>query len=405
MGVFLDRAFDRLDLDGSARAMLRTPQREVRVELVIALDDGEPGHFAAYRVQHDDSRGPFKGGLRYHPSLDGDEIRALASIMTWKTAIARVPFGGAKGGIAVDPRKLSARESERLTRAFVQRLDGLIGPDIDILAPDMNTGPREMAWIFDEFSRRRGFAPGVATGKPLPLHGAPGRDTATGLGVAIATEELLRCYDRSLGGATVAIQGYGNVGRAAAHALADRGANVMAVTGASGGRYASKGVDLDKIDDAVGEGAKVIEASAGDRIDNDELLAIECDVLIPAAVGHVLHADNQADVRADFVVEAANVPCSVDADDALTDRGVVVLPDLVANAGGVVASYAEWCQNVQREEWGRKEVESKLRARLVDAIGRTIGRSREESLPLRTAAYVDATSTVWDAFRRRGSLG
>lgn len=405
VGVFLDRAFDRLDLGETARTMLRTPQREIRFELVITLDDGRPGHFVAYRVQHDDSRGPFKGGVRYHPALDGDEASALASIMTWKTAVARVPFGGAKGGIAVDPRRLSAPETERLTRAFVQRLDGLIGPNIDILAPDMNTGSREMAWIFDEFSRRGGFAPAVATGKPVELHGTAGRETATGLGVAIATAEILGRHDRGVDGATVALQGFGKVGAAAAHALRERGATIIAVTNASGGRHCAAGIDLEQLERTIRDGGNLVEAATGDRIDNDELLALDCDVLIPAAVGHVLHAKNHADVRADFVIEAANVPCSVDAADALTDRGVVVLPDLVANAGGVVASYAEWCQNVQRQEWDRDRLESVLHTRIVEAVDRVVGRAREESSSLRTAAYLDAAATVWKAFRCRGTAG
>lgn len=398
--TFLTRAFDQLDFGERERIALVTPRREIRVELIIQRDDRSMGHFLGVRVQHDDSRGPFKGGVRLHADVDVDEVRALASLMTWKTAAMRIPFGGAKGAIIVDPGSLSRAELERLVRAFVVQLDGFIGPNLDIPAPDLNSDADTMAWVFDQYSRRYGFSPGVVTGKPPDLHGLDGRDSATGLGVALAIRRLLELRNRGIEGMTIAIQGYGDVGRAAAAALCDRGARIVAVSDVSGGRFRDGGLDLTRLDRALADGAPLEEVDHGDPLTNDELLTIPCDILIPAAIGHVITRDNAPQVRAGLVAEAANAPCTVAACDVLDDAGVPVLPDIVANGGGVTASYHEWRQNVQRSRL--QSLPTLLETQIGAAVDRLDRIARDCAVTLRTAAYMDAVRLVERATRLRG---
>src|SRR5689334_17797547 len=305
---YLERAFDLLKLPERLRTALVTPSRELRVELVIELDDGSLGHYIGYRVQHDDSRGPFKGGLRYHPDVDLDEVRSLASLMTWKTAVVDVPFGGAKGGIQVDPKKLSRRELERLTRRFVEQIAPVIGPETDIPAPDMNTDARVMGWFFDEYSRREGFAPAVVTGKPLELHGSLGRDAATGRGCLFAIREVLASHGKKLEGTTFSIQGFGNVGSWLARLLYEQGARIVAVSDLKGGVFRGDGLDIPALYARARETGSVVDFPGSEAIGNEALLTLECDVLVPAALGHVLHEGNARDVRAKYVLEAANGP-------------------------------------------------------------------------------------------------
>ncbi|HEU4629915.1 MAG TPA: Glu/Leu/Phe/Val dehydrogenase dimerization domain-containing protein, partial [Gemmatimonadaceae bacterium] len=335
----LDRAARALRMPEYQQVALKTPFREVMVELPLHRDDGSVRTFHGYRIQHDNSRGPMKGGLRYHPRVRLDEVRALASLMTWKTAVVDIPFGGAKGGIDCDPAELTPKELEYLTRLFVGRIHMLIGENEDIPAPDVNTNPQVMAWIVDEYAKYRGFTPGVVTGKPIPLGGSAGRLSATGRGVAIVAEQAAADVGLALRGATVAIQGFGNVGSWAAHSLAALGARIIAVSDVHGGVFRGDGLDVDALMAEVQASGSVVGADGAEPITNDELLALEVDVLVPAALENAIRADNAGDVRARLVVEGANAPVTPSADAALEARGITVVPDILANAGGVTGSY------------------------------------------------------------------
>ena len=399
---YLERAFDLLALPERLRTALLTPSRELRVELIIELDDGQLGHYIGYRVQHDDSRGPFKGGLRYHPDVDLDEVRALASLMTWKTAVVDVPFGGAKGGIQVDPKQLSVRELERLTRRFVEQISPVIGPETDIPAPDMNTNAQVMGWFFDEFSRRRGFSPAVVTGKPLALHGSLGRDAATGRGCLFAIREVLAAAGKKLEGTSFAIQGFGNVGSWLARLLHERGARVVAVSDLKGGVFKGDGLDVPALFAHAKATGSVIEFPGVEAISNHDLLTVECDVLAPAALGHVLHEGNARDVRAKYVLEAANGPTTAEGDQIFSERGIVCIPDIWANAGGVTVSYFEWTQNTQKLKWSEEHVNAMLERHMVDAFRALATTMDELKCSMRTAAFALGVRRVKEATLLRG---
>jgi glutamate dehydrogenase (NAD(P)+) len=399
---YLDKAFALLEIPEQLRTVLVTPSRELRVELVIELDDGSVGHYIGYRVQHDDSRGPFKGGLRYHPDVDLDEVRSLASLMTWKTAVVDVPFGGAKGGIQVDPKKLSRRELERLTRRFVEQIAPVVGPETDIPAPDMNTDARVMGWFFDEYSRRKGFAPAVVTGKPLELHGSLGRDAATGRGCLFAIREVLASQGKKLEGTTFAIQGFGNVGSWLARLLHEHGARIVAVSDLKGGVFRGDGLDVPALFTRARETGSVVDFPGSEAIGNEALLTLECDVLVPAALGHVLHEGNARDVRAKYVLEAANGPTAAEADQIFSERGIVAIPDIWANAGGVTVSYFEWTQNTQKLKWSEEEVNRGLERHMV-AAHRAIQKLMDEKhCSMRTAAFALGVRRVREATEMRG---
>ncbi|HEV8547831.1 MAG TPA: Glu/Leu/Phe/Val dehydrogenase dimerization domain-containing protein [Polyangiaceae bacterium] len=399
---YLERAFDLLAIPERLRTALLTPSRELRVELLIELDDGALGHYIGYRVQHDDSRGPFKGGLRYHPDVDLDEVRSLASLMTWKTAVVDVPFGGAKGGIQVDPKQLSTRELERLTRRFVEQISPVIGPDTDIPAPDMNTNPQVMGWFFDEYSRRRGFSPAVVTGKPLELHGSHGRDAATGRGCLFAIREVLAASGKKLEGTTFALQGFGNVGSWLARLLHERGARIVALSDLKGGVFKGDGLDIPALTAHLRTTGSVVDFPGTEPISNPDLLTVECDVLVPAALGHVLHEGNARDVRAKYVLEAANGPTSADADRIFSERGIVCVPDIWANAGGVTVSYFEWTQNTQKLRWSVEQVNEMLERHMVEAF-RVIAQTMDElKCSMRTAAFAVGVRRVKEATLLRG---
>lgn len=401
--AYLLDAFNVLEIDQRFRTMLLTPSREVRLELAIQRDDGSIGHYTAFRVQHDNSRGPFKGGLRFHPQVDADEVRSLASLMTWKTALVNVPFGGAKGGIAVDASALSQRELERLTRQFVDRIADLIGPSSDIPAPDMNTNAGVMAWIFDQYSKANGFSPAVVTGKPIALHGSEGRDAATGLGCFYAIREVLEAKGIDVAGQRFAIQGFGNVGGALAKVLHAHGARVVAVSTEHGGIYNPDGLDMPALFDFVARGQ---DASAFtkdcDRITNSELLALGCDVLVPAALGHVITDANADAVRAPVVLEAANAPVTHAADRILRERGVLCVPDVWANAGGVTVSYFEWTQNTQQLRWSLDEVNRRLEDHMKGAHLAISRLQSKYGCSMRIAALAVGIQRVLDATRLRG---
>jgi glutamate dehydrogenase (NAD(P)+) len=404
--AFLDEALARLGAGAETRSLLKGPYREMKVELPLRTDDGELRVFQAYRVQHDESRGPFKGGLRYHPDVDTEHFRGLATVMTWKTAVVDVPFGGAKGGIDCDPHELSEHELEVLTKRFTNKMSDVIGPNRDIPAPDVGTGAREMAWIVGEYSKTAGHEPGVVTGKPVQLGGSPGRTEATGRGVAMITEWAAGANGMELDGATVAIQGFGNVGSHAARFLADRGARVVAVSDAGGGIHRGGGLDLEALLEArQGTDEYVPVRQVGveaEEISNAELLALDVDVLVPAAIEGVLHGGNAADVSADMVVEGANLPTTCDAAAALEDRGIPVIPDILANAGGVTVSYLEWVQNRERYRWEESRVNREMERILRKAWDAVRGLSERDGIGYRLAAYQVAADRVLEATRLRG---
>jgi glutamate dehydrogenase (NAD(P)+) len=387
--MYFRQAADELDLSDTMRSLLLTAKREVQVQVAAELDSGAVATFIGYRVQHNDARGPLKGGLRYHPEVDLDEVRSLAALMTWKTAVVNIPYGGAKGGIALDPATLSTRELERVTRSFVDAIHDLFGPDVDIPAPDMGTSAEVMAWIMNQYGKYHGFAPACVTGKPVEYHGIPGREEATGRGVGIVTLKLLSRLGRTIPGTTVAIQGFGNVGTHTAKFLRDAECRVVAISDASGGYHRAEGIDvLEALRYAREHRGRLEGFAGGDRISNAELLALDCDVLIPAALGGVLTAANAESVRAPIIVEAANSPVTPEADIIFAQKNVTVLPDILANAGGVTASWFEWVQNRQHYQWGVNRVRQELDRILGEAFEQVWQLSSSRQVSLRTAAYM-----------------
>ena len=397
-------AADLVGLYEAERRVLRSPFRETKVSLPVHLDDGSVKVFTGYRVQHNGARGPAKGGIRFHPVVNEGEMRALAQVMTWKTALADVPFGGAKGGIACDPAQMSRAELERLTRRYVARIDHLLGPYRDIPAPDVGTNPEVMSWILDEFSSRHGYSPACVTSKPIELGGLRGRNQATGRGVAIVLGEYVESTGRSLARQKVAIQGFGNVGSNAARFLAGRGCDVIAVSDVLGGirSRSGRGLPIDELIEHVTRTGSVTEFPNSDPISNEELLALDCDVLIPAALESVLRGSNARNVKAKIVVEAANLPTTPEADTIFEAMGIVLLPDLLVNAGGVIASYFEWSQNLQQARWTESRVGKGLNDHLVRACRAVVSRAQREGATLRRAAYAIAIERVARAEALRG---
>ncbi|HEX6961645.1 MAG TPA: Glu/Leu/Phe/Val dehydrogenase dimerization domain-containing protein [Lacipirellula sp.] len=387
--AYFNRAADQLDLPESMRRRLIIAKREIQVQVTIELDNADVATYVGYRVQHDNSRGPMKGGFRYHPQVDLDEVRSLAALMTLKTAVVNIPYGGAKGGIAVDARTLSQRELERLTRKFIDSIHDVIGPDIDIPAPDMGTDAHVMAWIMNQYNKYHGFNPGVVTGKPVEYYGIPGREEATGRGVGIITLKTLARAGRKPPQTRVAIQGFGNVGSHTAKYLRDAECKVVAVSDVSGGYYRKDGIDvLGAIRFANQNKNSLAGYKEAELITNDELLEMDVDVLIPAALGGVINADNMARIKAPIIIEAANEPVRPDADEVLTKRGAVLVPDVLANAGGVTVSYFEWAQNRQFYHWNLDRVRQELERTMTLAFDSVWDMSRERKVSLRTAAFM-----------------
>ncbi len=387
--LYFDRAADQLELSDSMRRLLLTPKREVQVEIPIELDSGELATFVGYRVQHDNSRGPMKGGLRYHPQVDLDEVRSLAALMTWKTAVANLPYGGAKGGIAIDPKQLSHRELERITRKFVDGIHDMFGPDTDIPAPDMGTSAEVMGWIMNQYNKYHGFSPACVTGKPVELYGLPGREEATGRGVGIFVMKLLSRIGRRPKETRVAIQGFGNVGTHTAKFLSEAECPVVAVSDVSGAYYRAGGLPVkDLLHYALEHKGTLAGFAGGDHLTNEELLELDVDLLVPAALGGVITIENAKRIKAPIIVEAANAPTNPDADDVLAQAGKVVLPDILVNAGGVTASYFEWVQNRQHYQWGINRVRQELDHVLSEAFERVWELANQRKVSLRTAAYI-----------------
>jgi len=396
-----DRAARRLDLSEATQVSLKTPFREVMVEIPVDCD-GEICTFHGYRVQHNRARGPMKGGLRYHPAVDLDDVRALASLMTWKTAVVDIPYGGAKGGIDIDPKQMPQHRVERITRTFIERIERFIGPNEDIPAPDVNTDGQVMAWIVDEYSKFNGFSPGVVTGKPLELGGSLGRVSATGRGVAVVTGLAAADAGIDLEGATVAVQGFGNVGSWSASYLSEMGARVVAVSDVQGGIHRGDGLDVARLIETAKAEGTVVGAEGVDRISNEELLELDVDILVPAALGGVINAGNAGEVRARMIVEGANEPTTPAADDILDERGVIVVPDILANAGGVTVSYFEWVQNLQQFRWKAERVDEELVRIMTEAYREVRARRDAEDVSLRVAAFMVAIRRVASATKLRG---
>ena len=398
-----DAAADHLDLEPGLRDVLRVPQREYTVNFPVKLDDGSVRVVSGYRVQHNVSRGPAKGGLRYHPNTDLDDVRALAMWMTWKCALVDVPFGGAKGGVACDPSRMSSKELEALTRRFATELEGLVGPDSDIPAPDVGTNAQTMAWIMDTVSMHRGYSvPGVVTGKPLAIGGSVGRADATGQGVVYTIEDAAARGGIPLEGARVAVQGFGNVGEATARLLHQRGARIVAITDVAGGVQNADGLDVPFLTRYLQEHGTVAGAPGTEPIDNEELFALDVDVLVLAALEGQITADNAGRVRARILAEAANGPVTPDADGILAANGVVVLPDILCNAGGVIVSYFEWAQNRAALAWTLDEVNDRLRRQILAAAEAVWQRAADDDIPPRLAAHAIAIERVAEATRLRG---
>jgi glutamate dehydrogenase (NAD(P)+) len=398
-----DAAADHLQLDPELRTVLRSPAREYSVNFPVRLDDGSVRVFSGYRVQHNTARGPAKGGLRFHPQADINDVRALAMWMTWKCALVDVPFGGAKGGVTCNPREMSQRELEAVTRRFATELEPLVGPDSDIPAPDVGTSAQVMAWFMDTISMHKGYSvPGVVTGKPIAIGGSAGRSDATGQGIVFTIEHAARRVGMELRGATVAIQGFGNVGEAAARLLAEAGARIVAITDVGGGVRNPDGLDVVALSRRFSELGTVAGAPDTQPIENQALFGLDVDVLVLAAMEGQITAANAGRVRAPILAEAANGPVSPDADPILRENGVLVIPDILCNAGGVIVSYFEWAQNRAALAWTRDEVNERLHRQILAAADAVWARAEEDSVTPRVAAHSIAVERVAEATRLRG---
>jgi glutamate dehydrogenase (NAD(P)+) len=404
MKKMVDKAGKTLGLDLGMVEVLKSPKRELHVHFPVRMDDGSIRVFTGYRVQHNEARGPYKGGIRYHPQVDIDEVRALSSWMTWKTATVDIPYGGAKGGIICDPKKMSVGEIERMTRRYASEISIIIGPEKDIPAPDVNTGGREMAWIMDTFSMQKGYpVPGVITGKPREIGGSLGRPEATSRGLVFCVREAAKKMGMNLKGATVAIQGYGNVG-AFAHKLIERdfGAKVIAVTDSKGGIINEKGLKYDDVWAHKVKTGSVIGFPGSKPISNEEILELKVDVLLPCALENVITRDNAAKIKAKVLGEGANGPTTFDADAVMWKNGVLVLPDILANSGGVTVSYFEWVQNNYNYYWTEEEVNKRLDTKITAAFHEVWNMHDKYKCNMRDAAYLVAVKRVADATRLRG---
>lgn len=399
-------AMELADIDQSMFEILKNPQRETKVYLPVEMDDGSVKVFEGYRVQHSNIRGPFKGGIRYHQNCDLNEVKALATWMTLKCAVADIPYGGAKGGIQVDPSTLSDRELRRLTRRYTFAIAPLIGVDTDIPAPDVNTNPQTMAWLLDTYSQLNGHpCPGVVTGKPVELGGSRGRNSATGRGVVISTKLILAQSGKTLDGTTVAIQGMGNVGANAARVFYHRKTKVVAISDVSGGLYCEDGLDIDTISkflDVKGNLLKDYDAPGIKHITNDELLTCKCDVLVPAALENQITAENADKLNCTYIVEAANGPTTEEADAILEKRGITLIPDIFANSGGVIVSYFEWVQNIQELTWDRDQVNEMLEKLMTRSFKALLETVEEFHCTFRMAAYIVALRKLVYAEQLKG---
>jgi glutamate dehydrogenase (NAD(P)+) len=398
-----DNAAERLNLDPGLRQVLREPRRELHVHFPVKMDDGSVRVFEGYRVQHNLGRGPAKGGIRYHQNVSIDEVKALAMWMTWKCAVVGIPFGGGKGGVIVDPKKLSRRELENLSRRFFTEIEVLVGPEKDIPAPDVNTNAQVMSWFMDTYSMHVGYTvPGVVTGKPISLGGSEGRNEATARGTVYCVVEAARHLHMDLHGAKVVVQGFGNAGSIAAQLMEKEGSTVVAVSDSTGGIYKPDGLDISRVIAWKAEHGTVAGFPGAQDKSNTEILEISCDVLIPAALENQITPANAERINAKIVAEAANGPTTPEADDILFSRGIFLIPDILCNAGGVTVSYFEWVQDLNRDHWSEEVVNGKLHEIMTKAFHETLDIAEREQVHMRMAAYLLAVQRVADATAMRG---
>ena len=402
--VFFDRAADRLDLSDGVRELLRRPWRELTVSVPIRMDDGHIKVFTGYRIQHNGARGPYKGGVRFHPAANLDEVRTLASLMTWKTALVDLPYGGAKGGIQCDPRGMSEDELNRLTRRYTVNIEHLIAVNRDIPAPDLGTNAQTMAWMMDAYSQIHGYTPAIVTGKPVELGGSVGRDSATGRGVVYIMTEMAKDMGMNLEGGRVVVQGFGQVGSWTVRLAAEMGCSVVGVSDIGGAAYSAGGIDVGKLLEYKQEAGTVAGFRGAEQLTNEELLEVECDFLVPAAIERVIHSGNASRIKATVVLEAANHPVTPEADQILNDRGIPVVPDILVNAGGVVVSYFEWSQNLYQQHWEADRVNEELHKIMTRAY-KAVRQTRErERVTYREAAFLIGVSRVGHVVELRGFI-
>lgn len=396
-----EEAVKKLGLKPNIARALEIPDRELSVEVPFRRDNGELESVMGYRVQHNNTRGPFKGGIRYHHHVDIEEVRSLATLMTWKTSLVDIPYGGGKGGITVNPSNYSKTELERMSRKFFRAIDPIIGPNIDIPAPDVNTTPQVMSWFMDEYSQIHGYTPAIVTGKRLELGGSEGREAATGRGTAIITRETAKKWNIDLQGAKIVIQGFGNVGSYAAKFLHEYGAKIIAVSDVTGGLYDPEGLDIPALFDYNYKHRTIDGFGQGNKITNDQLLALECDFLIPAALGSAINAQNVDSIACRIIIEAANGPVTGEAATKLWEKKVAIIPDILTNAGGVTVSYFEWVQNLQQFKWSEEDVNKKLEDKMVTAFNQVFEIKKKKQVPMRIASFMVAIDRVHRAFLLR----
>ncbi|MEW6055000.1 MAG: Glu/Leu/Phe/Val dehydrogenase dimerization domain-containing protein [Bdellovibrionota bacterium] len=396
-----DLAAEILNLERDMRSLLKEPYRELHVQVPVKMDNGRLQIFHGYRIQHNAVRGPYKGGIRYHQDVDRDEVLALATLMSWKTAIVDIPFGGAKGGVAVDPMKLSARELQTLTRGFTSKIDLIIGPHRDIPAPDVNTDERTMAWMMDEYGKKHGYTPAIVTGKPIALGGSVGRKEATGRGVVYSIVEACKAYGIDIRKSTAVIQGFGNVGSFTAKFLHELGCKVIGVTDVSGGVYDKNGLNVPDLLEHVAKEKSLAGYKKGEPLTNEKVFEIKCDILVPAALGGVLTGSVAHKVNCRLIAEAANNPTTKEADEVFKENGIPVIADILCNAGGVTVSYFEWAQNLQQYRWDVEQVNRELQKVMTRAFQEVHALAKKHDISLRTASYMLALDRVAQATRLR----
>ena len=395
------QAVKELGLKRNIAKALEIPDRELTVEVPFRRDNGEVESVIGFRVQHNNTRGPFKGGIRYHEHVDIDEVRSLATLMTWKTSLLDIPYGGGKGGIGVDPRKYSKTELERMSRRFFRAIDPIIGVNVDIPAPDVNTNAQVMSWFMDEYSQLHGYSPAIVTGKPLELGGSAGREAATGKGTAVITRETAQNWNIDLKNSKVVIQGFGNVGSYAAKFLHEYGCKIIAVSDVTGGLYDPDGLDIDSLFEYNYVNKTIDGFDQGKKITNDDLLALECDFLIPAALGRAINEKNVDSLNCKVIVEAANGPVTGSAANKLWNKKIAIIPDILTNAGGVTVSYFEWVQNLQQFKWTEDDVNQKLEDKMVNAFNEVYEVKKSKQVPMRIASFMVAIDRVQVAYNLR----
>jgi glutamate dehydrogenase (NAD(P)+) len=401
---YFTMAADRLGLEDDVRAVMSSNYREVQVQVPVRQVDGRIHVYSGYRVQHNGARGPYKGGVRYHPDVDLDEVRALAQLMSWKTAIVGIPFGGAKGGVNCDPGQLERDEVQQITRSFIDKIEKVLGPTRDIPAPDVNTNAQVMAWMMDEYGKLHGHTPAIVTGKPISLGGSYGREAATGRGVVLCFREAAPHLGLTPPDTRAVVQGFGNVGSWAACILQDLGAKIIGISDVTGAIHHEAGIDCHALREHLRHGGRLDDFDAVDPISPDELIALDCDVFIPAALGGMIHAGNADLIRARLIIEGANSPTTPQADEILNEKGVEIVPDVLANAGGVIVSYYEWVQNLQHFSWDEREVNDRLGTRMRKAYREVRARCTQDDVPMRVGAFELGIERVVEAARTRGYI-